>query len=260
MITVTCYPKGDWKETLIYYMSRAFTGPIAYQRVAEEFGLSEGYIKKAAQNWVWCRRHVLPGSPFPRKKNKRLFVHALYIRVKVHHRLLMHLSILRVFFAHKDDEHSFSRHFCSFFLERRASEICLKSRKLSSLTRCSIVMLQKTKEFIERFEKKMAKYGLSETNTVVFYESVIGDEANLPKVITECGKSGGGNGNVMISRMRALGSVIPFSMGDGNTPFHVFIVNEKTCRALMIPEDPLLPTAEKGLRDTPYRLFLSSET
>jgi len=80
-------------------------------------------------------------------------------------------------------------------------------------------MLEKTKEFIVRFEKKMAKYGLSEKNIVVFDESVIGDGAYIPKVITERGKSGGGNENVVISWMRALGSVIPFSTGDGNTPF-----------------------------------------
>jgi len=60
--------------------------------------------------------------------------------------------------------------------------------------------------------------------------------------------------------MRALGSIIPFSMGDGNTPFRVFIINERTCRDLMIPEDPVLQVAEKGLRETPYRLFLSSDT
>ena len=28
----------------------------------------------------------------------------------------------------------------------------------------------------------------------------------------------------------------------------------------MIPENPILPRAEKGLRETPYRLFLSSHT
>ena len=28
----------------------------------------------------------------------------------------------------------------------------------------------------------------------------------------------------------------------------------------MIPENPILPKAEKGLRETPYRLFLSSHS
>ena len=121
-------------------------------------------------------------------------------------------------------------------------------------------MLQKTKEFIAGFEKKMAVENLSEKNIVVFDETIIGDAVFLPQVITERKRSGGGNANVVISRMRALGSYIPFSMVDGNTPFRVFIINQKTCRDLMIPESPILPKAEKGLRDTPYRLFLSSET
>ena len=73
------------------------------------------------------------------------------------------------FFAQKDDKHLFSRHFCYSFLERHASEICLKSGKLTSPTRCSKVMLQKTKEFITRFEKKMAKYGLSKKKHRCFW-------------------------------------------------------------------------------------------
>ena len=90
---------------------------------------------------------------------------------------------------------------------------------------------------------------------MVFDESIVGDCAFLPKVITECRKSGGGNDNAAVSRRRSLGSILPFSMGDGNTPFRVFIINQKTCHDLMIPENPILPKAEKGLRDTPYRLF-----
>ena len=120
-------------------------------------------------------------------------------------------------------------------------------------------MLAKTKEFIRSFEYTMAEKNISEKNIVVFDESIIGDSAFLLKVVTERRKSGGGNGNAAVSRRRALGSILPFSIGDG-TPFRVFIINLKTCRDLMTPENPLLPKAEKGLRETPYRLFLSSHS
>ena len=121
-------------------------------------------------------------------------------------------------------------------------------------------MLSKTKEFIATFEKMMAEKDISQENIVVFDESIIGDGASVPKVMTERRDSGGGNGNAAVLRKRALGSIIPFSVSDGSTPFRVFIINENTCRNLMIPENPILPKAEKGLRDTPYRLFLSSHS
>ena len=48
MITITSYTEADWKQRLREYMSRASTRPTAIQRVAEEFGYTEGYIRKAA--------------------------------------------------------------------------------------------------------------------------------------------------------------------------------------------------------------------
>ena len=94
----------------------------------------------------------------------------------------------------------------------------------------------------------------------VFDETIIGHKGTLPKVIGERRASGGGTINVIQKRERALGSYIPFSTLDGRTPFRVFITNEKTCGKWMTPEDPIVPAEEKGLRETPHRLFLSSET
>jgi len=121
-------------------------------------------------------------------------------------------------------------------------------------------MLSKTKEFIADFEKKIAEENLSEKYIVDFDETIIGDSVFLHKVIIERKKSGGRNYNAVISWMRAYGSYKPFSIGDGNIPFLVFIVNRKTCRDLITQESPILPKAEKVLRETLYRLLLSSDT
>ena len=48
VITVSCPCEMGWKETLMKYMSRASTRASACELVAEEFGYSVGYIKKAA--------------------------------------------------------------------------------------------------------------------------------------------------------------------------------------------------------------------
>ena len=260
MITSIPWEVKDWTEALIKYMSRASTRPTACQRVATEFDLSVRYIKrKASELGLLTSMHSLRYAFSEEEEQALVCACILYARQGTPLTLEAFNEIASFFAGKKDGDH-FSEHFCRDFVDRHTSEIVFRSGKITSPTRSLKVMLQKTEEFIAKFEKKMAKYDISQKNIVVFDETIIGDGASLPKVITERRKSGGGNANVIISRMRALGSYLPFSMPDGKTPFRVFIINEKTCHDLMIPTNPLLPKVEKGLRETPYRLFLSSET
>jgi len=163
-------------------------------------------------------------------------------------------------FAERDEEHPITRKYFYGFIKRNCEDVCLRQGKLTSPVRNYKQMLAKTKEFVSAFERIMADKGISQNNIVVFDESIIGDSASLPKVVVEVKESGGGNGNTVAVRRKSLGSIIPFSLNDGSTPFRVFIINQKTCRDLMIPENPIIPKVEKGLRNTPYRLFLSSHS
>ena len=260
IISITRHEETGWKETLVKYMSRASTRPNACELVAEEFGYSAGYIKKAASKMgLLSSEHSLK-CIFSEEEEQAL-VCACIVYSRQHNPLTAETFIdIASFFAEKDEEHRLSRKFFYGFLSRHTEELSWKSGKLTSPSRNYSQMLAKTKEFIATFEYMMAEKNLSEKNIVVFDESIIGDCVSLSKVITERRDSGGGNGNVAVLRRRALGSIIPFSMGDGSTPFRVFIINEKTCQDLMIPESPILPKVEKGLRDTPYRLFLSSQS
>ena len=106
----------------------------------------------------------------------------------------------------------------------------------------------------------VAEKKLCEKNIFVFDETIIGHKGTLPLVIGERRDSGGGTVNVFRTRERALGCYIPFSTLDGNTPFRAFVINEKTCKQLMTAELPMVPAAEKGLRETPHRVFYSSKT
>ena len=146
------------------------------------------------------------------------------------------------------------------FGDQNKEDICERFGKIILPMRNYRQMLAKTKEFISSFEYVMTEKNITEKNIVVFDESIIGDCSTLPKVIAEVKQSGGRSANTVVLRRSSLGSVLPFSMGDGSTPFRVFIINEKTCRDLMISQNRIIPKPEKGLRDSPYRLFLSSRS
>ena len=121
-------------------------------------------------------------------------------------------------------------------------------------------MLPLSNKLIDDYERILAEKKLCEKNIFVFDKTIIGTKGLLFNVVSEVRDSGGRTGNAFKICERALGSDIPFSTLDGNRPFRVFIINETTCRDWMISEDPIVPTAEKGLRETPHRLFLSSAT
>ena len=119
------------------------------------------------------------------------------------------------FFAERDEKHPTSRKLFYGFIRRNCEDVCLRHGKLTSPVRNYKQMLAKTKESISAFECIMAERNISENNIVVFDESIIGDCASLPKVISELKDSGGGNANTIAVRRKSLGSIIPFSMNDG---------------------------------------------
>ena len=164
------------------------------------------------------------------------------------------------FFAERDEKHSISRKFFYGFGERNKEDICERFGKIILPMRNYRQMLAKTKEFISSFEYVMTEKNITEKNIVVFDESIIGDSAFLPKVVTERRNSGGGNGNVGVSRRKALGSIIPFSMGDGSTPFRVFIFKTGKSKKSGIPFTALTLNHEKWTPGAPHRLFFANET
>lgn len=168
---------------------------------------------------------------------------------------------LASYFANRFDEADFfTRSFPRRFLMRHKEILCKRKGKMTSPTRCSDRMLQKTEEFIEELDPFMASHHMNKNNIVVFDETIIGDDVSLPLVIGERRKSGGGNLNVNQPRQGALGCYIPFSMPDGSTPFRVFIFKTGKLKKGQEIVDVLIPRNEFGLRNHPYRLFLASET
>jgi len=97
-------------------------------------------------------------------------------------------------------------------------------------------------------------------NIFVFDESIIGCNPALPLVMGEVKELTGGKNNVILTTEPGLGSVIPFSMTDGNTPFIAFIVRTKGLYKSGDLGFWLYPEAEKGDPNAPHRVFLSSES
>ena len=260
MITVSSCSEPAWKAALEKYLSRASTRANAYKLVAAEFGYSVAYIKKMASILGLTSERHSRSFTFSEEEEQALVCACIVYARQGTPLTIPALAKVASIFADRGDDEPISRHFAYDFVERHKDEIRLREGKLTSPKRSLETMFEKTNKFIKDFEGWMSKEKLSEESIVVFDETIIGERALLPKVIGERRESGGGTINVIRTRERALGSYIPFSTPDGKTPFRVFIFNERTCHNLLIPKSPLVPSMEKGLRDTPYRLYLSSET
>ena len=241
-------------------MKSASTRHKACSLVAEEFGYSEGNIRKMASKMSLLSSSHSLQFVFS-EEEEQVLVRICIVYARQGSPLTIDgFADLASFLAGRDKNHPLSRHFVYDFVDRHEDEIWTKIGKLTSPKRCLSTMLPMTNKFINDFEQLRAEKKLCDKNIFVFDETIIGQKGTLPIVIGERRVSGGGTVNVCRPRERALGSYIPFSTLDGNTPFRVFIINEKTCGKWMNPETPIVPISEKGLRETPHRIFLSSET
>ena len=145
------------------------------------------------------------------------------------------------------------------FVHRHRTVLCKKKGKLTSPKRCSRTALANTQAFIDSLNGKMRSHVINSQNLVVFDETIIGDSVNVPVVIGERRKSGGSNNNFAQTRHASLGCYIPFSMPDGTTPFRVFILKGEDLNKDGSKFTVVAPKKEKGFRDDPYRLYLSSK-
>lgn len=242
-------------------MSEASTREDAYLRLARELGVSVGSIKNAAS------KAGLTSSPhnmrftFSEKEEEALTC-ACLIYAREGAPLTTHefLKLANRFAKRKTNAPRLSYHFAYDFVERHSTILSLSSAIITSPTRWLDAMLEKTKEFIATIESHLVANKLNVKNMVVFDETIVADPEKPPKVIGERKDCGGGSVNVNSVREFALGSFIPFSTAEGYTPFRVFIFREKFFAKAMEFFTALAPTEEKGLRDTPHRLFLCSET
>jgi len=87
---------------------------------------------------------------------------------------------------------------------RHSGLLSVKKGKITSPTRWSGKMKEKTEDFIKKLNKRIVSHKMNERNTFVFDETIIGSSVSLPLVIGEKRESGGGNANVYQTREKAL--------------------------------------------------------
>jgi len=242
------------------YMRSCFTRKEAYERLAEELGVTIEAIRNAASKaHLTSSQHSLNCFFSQREEEMLVCACLVYARQGTPFTIPLFAEVARNL-AKRDADHPFSRHFVLNFIHRHRTELCLDNGKITSPTRKADEMLQMCKEFIASFTIPIASHKANEKNIFVFDETIIGANFSLPLVIGETKDAAGGNNNVILAREAALGSYIPFSMVDGSTPFRVFIIRTKEFHKSADLEEWVAPAKEKGLRDSPRRVFLSSET
>lgn len=260
---MSAYARPSIKEflpRLVEYMRSATTRDEAYQRLADELGVSVEAVRNAASKaGLTTSNHTLRYTFSEREEEILVCACLIYARQGTPFTVPVFIDVARIL-AERDEDHPFSRHFVSDFVERHRDALCMDNGKITSPTRSSDKMVEMTKDFIAVFSQLVRTKKANEKNIFVFDETIIGVNHSLPIVIGETKASAGGNNNVIMTRESALGSYIPFSMVDGTTPFRVFISRTKEFHGTRDPEYAIMPAEEKGLRGAPHRLFLCSKT
>jgi len=257
---VTASPAKEYLYRLEEYKKQASTRKDAYKRVSLETGLSSNSLRLAASRTGQTKTGRSLKYAFSEEEEKALVTVCLMYARQNMPLTLKDFIILASIYAKREEGHYFTYPFVSDFVERHSDVLKKKEGKVTSPRRCIEAMQKNTQDFVESMDMIMALNIINKNNLVVFDETVIGEDGPLPIVIAEDKDEAGNNANVNQTRGQRLGTYIPFSMPDGSTPYRVFIFRSGNLKDGETLKHAVGPTWEKGLRDDPYRLFLSSKS
>lgn len=247
-------------DRLKWYMSNASTRNEAYQNVSGEYHISVSTIKNAASKAgitspMHSLRYILSD-----KEEKALV--AICIKYANRNEPLTIHDIIELVSRYKSypETQRISRHFVSNFVKRHKKHLCIRTGTVTSPSRSSDVMQTLAEDFISELEPLFRRNIINKRNLFVFDETIIGESDTKQLFIGSRRNSGGGNVNVFRTRGKAVGSVTPFSMVDGTTPFIVYVWKEskkrKAASSNCQPEQNV--TVVRTVKQ--YRLYLSSDT
>ena len=250
----------DWLYKLDLYLSDPITRPRAYELTSNDSGFSVEALREAAHRRGWDTS-VNPPKLAVAAEYEEALVTACIIHARQGTPLTKSEFIeLASRFVKKKEGQFFTKGYVKGFLSRHSDELCMKPGKTLSSTRNYEQMQTKTLDFVSSLSGIFEKNIINQNNLVVFDETVVSVEFSLPKAIGTVRNSGGGNVHVLQSRQSVHFCYIPFSLGDGSTPFRVVIYKSDDLRKGAFSSSGLVPVEEKGLRNSPYRLFLESGT
>ena len=240
--------------------TQACTRGSVYDRVSEKSGKSSGSLRTAASRLGLTKTGHSLHFLFSDAQEQ-----ALVCACVIHARQGSAMTILEFrqmasFVAKKEPGDLVSTHFAKDFVCRHGDVLCRKKGKITSPTRSSDTMLERTKEFIDTMNTLIERGVINKSNLLVFDETVIGDGDSCCLVIGERKDSGGGNINVLRTREQALGCYIPFSTVDGKTPFRVMIFKTKDVQGDGNVMTVLTPFAESRTGRGPHRVFFHNKT
>jgi len=247
-------------KKLKYYMSNASTRNEAYLKISEEFGISIGTIKNAASKaGITSPMHSLQYILSAREEEALV---AICVKNAHRNEPLTIPDFIELVSRYKrfPESERVSRHFVTNFVKRHKNRLCIRTGKMTSPKRSSDVMLQLTEDFISLLQPLYIEHRINPSTLVVFDETVIGESAAKQLFIGSRRNTGGGNINVFRRRGKAVGSVTPFSMVNGSTPFRVFVKRVGKKRKAAGSEQQQEQDVRVIRTATSYKLYLSSES
>ena len=258
-------PEGAGKKLLLKEIRkrkrRSSTRLNLYAKLSKEIGASKGSLRNiVSRAHLTCRKFSLMCAFSQEEEDALVNVCIAFARKNEPFTIPDFIKIASIFNGRNSASEYFTRSFVRRFRNRHSGLLSIRKGKVTSPTRWSSRMKEKTEDFIRKIDKRIASHKMNESNTFVFDETIIGNSISLPLVIGERRKSGGGNINVFHTREKALGCYIPFSMPDGSTPFRVYIFRAGKLKEGQELLDVVVPDTKFDSHFQPHRLFLASET
>ena len=222
-------------DRLKWYMSNASTRGEAYQKICDEFKVSYSTIRNAASkagitNPMHSLHYILSEA-----EEKAIVL--LCMKYSNRNQPLTIPDFIELVSRYKcyPETQRVSRHFVSNFVKRNKSRLCIREGTVTSPSRSSDIMQDLTEDFISDLDTLFRTNIINKRNLFVFDETIIGESDAKQLFIGTRRNSAGGNVNVFRKRGKAIGSVTPFSLPDGTTPFIVYDGGRERRQKLQAP-------------------------
>ena len=245
---------------LKWYMSNASTRGEAYRKISEEYGISVSAIKNAASKaGITSPMHSL--HYILSDKEEQAIV-ALCVKYSNRGEPLTIPDFIELVSRIKcyPKTRRISVHFLSNFVKRNKEHLCMRTGTVTSPSRSSDIMQQLTEDFISDVGTMFQTNIINKRNLLVFDETIIGETETKQLFIGSRRNTAGGNITVFRKRGKAIGSVTPFSMVDGTTPFIVYVRRENLKRKDEGSKCQLEQNVRVVRTAAQYKLYLSSDT
>ena len=173
-------PAKDVLPSVVDYSKHACTRSEAFLRVSQETGIPVSTLRVAAmREGVIPKEHSLKYTFSEEEEEALVAACVIYARQGIPLTVRAFIKMASRY-AGFEEGRFLSYNFAHTFIERKSLDLCMKTGKQTSPTRCMETMQQLTENFVALIQGYIGRNIMNKNNIVVFDETVVGDLPSLP--------------------------------------------------------------------------------